>query len=360
MMAPTSSKGSLVSMQYRQLGRTGVEVSLLCLGSMNWGSNSTEAEGHRQMDQAFEHGVNFIDTAEMYAVPSSAEHYGRSEEVIGTWLNSRANRDRVILATKIAGPGDHFTYIRDGKPRFTRWHVERAIDASLRRLQTDYVDLYQLHWPERPTTFFGRLGYHYPEADDWTPLEETLEALDGIVKAGKVRFIGVSNETPWGTMRFLHLSETLGLPRIVSNQNPYSLLNRSFEAGCAEITRHEQVGLLAYAPMAAGALSGKYLDGARPAGARMTMYPSNSRYLGPPNSEPAIRAYVDLARRFDLDPGIMALAWVNRQPFTTSTIIGAMNEEQLASDLASVDVELPEELVEAIEEAHRRYTYPCP
>ena len=347
-------------MKYRQLGRTGIEVSLLCLGSMNWGSNSTEAEGHRQMDQAFEHGVNFIDTAEMYAVPSSAEHYGKSEEVIGTWLTSRSNRDRVILATKIAGPGNHFTYIRDGKPRFTRWHVERAIDASLRRLQTDYVDLYQLHWPERPTSTFGRLGYRYPETDDSTPLEETLEALDGIVKAGKVRFIGVSNETPWGTMRFLHLSETLGLPRIVSNQNPYSLLNRSFEAGCAEITRFEQVGLLAYAPMAAGALSGKYLDGARPAGARMTMYPSNRRYLGPPNSEPAIRAYVDLARRFDLDPGIMALAWVNRQPFTTSSIIGAMNEEQLTSDLASVDIELPEELVEAIEEIHRSYTYPCP
>ena len=347
-------------MKYRQLGRTGVEVSLLCLGSMNWGSNSTEAEGHRQMDQAFAHGVNLVDTAEMYAVPPSVEHYGRSEEVIGRWMKSRANRDRVILATKVAGPGDQLTYIRDGKPRFTRWHIERAIDASLQRLQTDYVDLYQLHWPERPTAMFGCLGYRYPESDDSTPLEETLEALGAVVKAGKVRFIGVSNETPWGTMRLIHLSETLGLPRIVSNQNPYSLLNRSFEAGCAEIARHEHVGLLAYAPMAAGALSGKYIGGARPAGARMTVYPSNQRYLGPPNAEPATRAYVELAHRFDLDPGVMALAWVNRQPFTTSTIIGAMNAGQLASDLASVDVKLTEELTDEIEKIHRRYTYPCP
>ena len=347
-------------MKYRRLGRTGVEVSVLCLGSMNWGSNSTEAEGHSQMDLAFEHGVNFIDTAEMYAVPPSAGHYGRSEEVIGTWMRARGNRDQVILATKVAGPGDRFEFIRDGNPRFTKWHIDQAIDASLERLGTDYVDLYQLHWPERETNYFGQLGFRYAESDDSTPLEETLEALDGIVKAGKVRFIGISNETPWGTMRFLHLAETLGMPRIVSNQNPYSLLNRMFEAGCAEIAMHAQVGLLAYAPMAAGALSGKYLDGARPAGARMTMYPSNSRYLGPPNAEPSTRAYVELARKHGLDPGVMALVWVNRQPFTTSTIIGAMNREQLLADLTSVDVDLPDDLLQEIEETHRRYTYPCP
>ncbi len=347
-------------MEYRRLGRTDVEVSLLCLGSMNWGSNSTEAEGHSQMDTAFEAGVNFIDTAEMYAVPTSAAHYGRSEEVIGSWMRARGNRDRVIVATKVVGPGERFPYIRDGNPRLNRWHIERAIEASLKRLGTDYVDLYQLHWPDRNTNMFGELGYRYTQEDDATPLEETLEALDAIVRAGKARFIGVSNETPWGTMRLLHLAESLGMPRIVSNQNPYSLLNRSFEAGCAEISMQEQVGLLAYAPMAAGALSGKYLDGARPPGARMTMYPTNRRYLGPPNAEPAIRAYVELARRHGLDPGVMALAWVNRQPFTTSTILGAMNAAQLAADLASIDVVLDDDLVREIEEIHRLYTYPCP
>ena len=347
-------------MKYRRLGRTDIEVSLLCLGSMNWGTRNSEAEGHAQMDAAFERGVNFIDTAEMYAVPVTRESYGRSEEVIGTWMKAKRNRDRTIVATKVAGPDERLDYIRDGRPRLNKWHIDRAIEDSLRRLQTDYVDLYQLHWPDRETNYFGRLGYRHPETDDSVPLEETLDALAGLVKAGKVRQVGVSNETPWGSMRLLHLAEAGGGPRIVSNQNPYSLLNRSFEAGCAEIAMREQVGLLAYAPMAAGALSGKYLDGARPPGARMTLNPDNSRYLGPPNAEPAIRAYVELARAHGLDPGAMALAWCNRQPFMTSTIMGATDMAQLETDLASVDVELGDELVAAIEDIHKRYTYPCP
>jgi len=347
-------------MEYRRLGRTELDVSLLCLGSMNWGSNNTEAEGHEQMDYALDHGINFIDTAEMYAVPPGPDTYGNSERVIGTWMKARGNRDKVIVASKVAGPDERLHYIRDGNPKLNKWHIDQAIDASLERLQTDYVDLYQLHWPDRDTNTFGQLGYRHNENDDSVPLEETLVALADLVTAGKVRYIGVSNETPWGTMRLLHLAETLGLPRIVSNQNPYSLLNRTFEAGCAEIAMHEQVGLLAYAPMAAGALSGKYLGGARPEGARMTMYPKNSRYLGPPNAEPATQAYVDLAREHGLDPGVMALAFVNRQPFLTSSIIGASSMEQLTLDIGSIDVDLSDEVLEGIEDIHKRYTYPCP
>ncbi len=346
-------------MEYRQLGRSDIHVSVLCLGSMNWGSNSTEEEGHRQMDTAFDHGVNFVDTAEMYAVPMKAETQGRSEEVIGTWMKARGNRSDVIVATKVSGPNPDLSHIRGG-PELTKAHIHQAIDASLVRLQTDYVDLYQVHWPARETNFFGQLGYHHPVDDDSTPIDETLEGLSEIVAAGKVRTIGVSNETPWGTMVFIHLAEQHGMPRIVSNQNPYSLLNRTFEQGCAEIAMREQVGLLAYAPMAAGALSGKYLDGKRPPGARMTMFPSNSRYLGPPNAEPATRAYVELARDSSLDPGVMALAWVNQQPFTTSTIIGAMNMDQLSADLGSAELKLGDDVVQAIEDIHKLYTYPCP
>ena len=347
-------------MEYRNLGRTDLKVSLICLGSMNWGSNNTEAEGHRQMDYALDRGVNFIDTAEMYAVPPSAEHYGNSERVIGTWLKARSNRDKVIIATKVAGPDERLDFIRDGKPRLNRWHMERALDDSLKRLQTDYVDLYQLHWPDRDTNTFGQLGYRHPEADDSVPIEETLQVLADMVRWGKVRHIGVSNETPWGTMRFLHLAETMGLPRIVTNQNPYSLLNRSFEAGCAEIAMREQVGLFAYAPMAAGALSGKYLWGARPAGARMTTYPKNTRYLGPPNAEPATRAYVELAREHGIDPGLMALAFVARQPFVTSSIIGASSMAQLEADMGCLGVALSDDLLKSLEDIHQRYTYPCP
>jgi aryl-alcohol dehydrogenase-like predicted oxidoreductase len=347
-------------MQYRRLGRTELDVSLICLGSMNWGSNNTEAEGHAQMDYALDQGVNFIDTAEMYSVPPSEETYGRSEEVIGTWLKARGNREKVIIASKVAGPDERLHYIRDGKPRLNKWHIDQAIDASLKRLQTDYVDLYQLHWPDRDTNTFGQLGHQHNENDESVPLEETLSALADLVKAGKVRHIGISNETPWGTMRLLHLSETMGLPRIVTNQNPYSLLNRTFELGCAEVAMREQVGLFAYAPMAAGALSGKYLDGARPEGARMTKYPANTRYLGPPNAEPATRAYVELARKHGLEPGLMALAFVNRQPFLTSSIIGASSMEQLRVDLTSVDVELSPEVLKEIDDIHQLYTYPCP
>ncbi len=347
-------------MQYRQLGDTDIEVSLICLGSMLWGSRNTEVEGHEQMDYAFGLGVNFIDTAEMYAVPPTAKTYGRSEEVIGTWMKARGNRDKVILATKVAGHDDRLDYIRDGHPRLNRWHIEQAINASLARLQTDYVDLYQLHWPDREMNKFGQLGYLHDHEDDSVPIEETLEVLGDLVKAGKVRTIGLSNESPWGMMKFVQLAERMGFPRVVSVQNPYSLLNRSFEAGCAEVAIREKVGLLAYAPMAAGALSGKYLGGARPEGARMTLNPGNTRYLAPPNAEAATQAYVDLARARGIDSGLIALAWVNMQHFLTSNIIGATTMDQLRHDMTSVDVTLDEATLEELEKIHARYTYPCP
>lgn len=346
-------------MDYRPLGRSDIRVSAIGLGSMNWGSRNSEAEGFAQMDLAFARGVNLIDSAEMYAVPPRPETYGRSEEVLGAWMKARGNRQRVVVATKVAGPDRRLTHIRNG-PRLNAWHIQRAVAASLKRLQTDYIDLYQLHWPERQTNFFGELGYRHPESDDSVPLEETLEALAGEVAAGRLRQIGISNETPWGTMRLLHLAESRGWPRIVSNQNPYSLLNRSFEAGCAEIAMREQVGLLAYAPMAAGALSGKYLGGARPPGARMTLNPDNSRYLSPPNAEAATRAYANLARAHGLAPGALALAWCHRQPFMTSAIVGATDMAQLEEDLASTEIALGDDILAAIEDIHARYTYPCP
>ena len=346
-------------MDYRPLGRSDIRVSAIGLGSMNWGSRNSEAEGFAQMDLAFERGVNLIDSAEMYAVPPRPETYGRSEEILGAWMKARGNRQRVVVATKVAGPDRRLTHIRNG-PRLNARHIQRAVAASLKRLQTDYIDLYQLHWPERQTNFFGELGYRHPEGDDSVPLEETLEALAGEVAAGRVRQIGISNETPWGTMRLLHLAASRGWPRIVSNQNPYSLLNRSFEAGGAEIAMREQVGLLAYAPMAAGALSGKYLGGRRPPGARMTLNPDNSRYLSPPNAEAATRAYADLARAHGLAPGALALAWCHRQPFMTSAIVGATTMAQLEEDLASAEIALGDDILAAIEDIHARYTYPCP
>lgn len=346
-------------MDYRPLGRSDIRASAIGLGSMNWGSRNSEAEGFAQMDLAFERGVNLIDSAEMYAVPPRPETYGRSEEILGAWMKARGNRQRVVVATKVAGPDRRLTHIRNG-PRLNARHIQRAVAASLKRLQTDYIDLYQLHWPERQTNFFGELGYRHPESDDSVPLEETLEALAGEVAAGRVRQIGISNETPWGTMRLLHLAASRGWPRIVSNQNPYSLLNRSFEAGGAEIAMREQVGLLAYAPMAAGALSGKYLGGCRPPGARMTLNPDNSRYLSPPNAEAATRAYADLARAHGLAPGALALAWCHRQPFMTSAIVGATTMAQLEEDLASAEIALGDDILAAIEDIHARYTYPCP
>ncbi|MCL7939481.1 NADP(H)-dependent aldo-keto reductase [Halomonas sp. ATCH28] len=343
-------------MQTRPLGDTGIEVSRLCLGTMTFGEQNSEAEAHEQLDRAVAFGIDFIDTAEMYPVPPVAETQGRTESYIGSWLKRRGSRDDVIIATKASGPG--LEHVRGG-PRLTREHLHQAIDDSLARLQTDYVDLYQLHWPDRKANFFGRLGYEHDDEEDSTPLEETLSALKELVDAGKVRAIGLSNDTPWGVMRALHLADTLGLPRVASIQNPYSLLNRTFEVGLAEIAHRERVGLLAYSPLAFGMLSGKYLDGARPAGARLTLFERFQRYTNP-LAEEATAAYVQIARDHDLDPARMALAYVNSRPFLTSNIIGATTMEQLESNLLSESLRLDDEVLEAIEAVHQRIPNPAP
>lgn len=345
-------------MEYTTLGRTDIRVSRICLGTMTWGQQNTEAEAHQQMDAALDAGINFIDTAEMYPVPPKAETYTTTETHIGTWLAARGNREKVILATKVAGRSADMSYIRGG-PSLNRANIEVALDASLKRLQTDYVDLYQLHWPDRTNNRFGKLGYTHIADENPVPIEETLAVLGDAVKAGKVRTIGLSNETPWGVMRFLAAAEALGLPRIVSIQNPYSLLNRSFEVGLSEISHREDVGLLAYSPLAFGVLSGKYLDGAQPETGRITLFTRFRRYTNP-QVEAATKEYVALAKAHGLDPAQMALAYVNGRPFLTSTIIGATTMEQLMSDIGSIEVKLGNEVIEAIDAIHARHTIPAP
>jgi len=346
-------------MQQQKLGRSGIEVSRICLGTMTWGEQNSEAEAHAQLDAALDFGVNFIDTAEMYPVPPMASTYGETERCIGSWLKARNNRDKVVLATKVMSRSDDLTYVRDGNMRLDHKNITAALDASLERLQTDYVDLYQLHWPDRKTNYFGQLGYRYPEADESVPIEESLQVLADLVKSGKVRHIGISNETPWGAMRFMQLAETRGLPRAVSIQNPYSLLNRSFEVGLAEISHREQLGLLAYSPLAFGTLSGKYLNGAQPADGRLTLYARFSRYTSEV-AQLAIAAYVALARQHGLDPAQMALAYLHSRPFITSTIIGATTMPQLQSNLESINLMLDDDVISGIETIHQRYPNPCP
>ncbi|HEY9078529.1 NADP(H)-dependent aldo-keto reductase [Magnetovibrio sp.] len=351
-------------MIYNELGRTGMQVSRICLGTMTWGRQNSQEQAFEQMDYARDQGVNFFDTAELYATPPSAETYGATETIIGNWFKARGGRDKVILASKVAcknvnGQNPPVDYMREGDMKLDRANITAAVDASLKRLQTDYIDLYQVHWPERRTNFFGRLGYEHDEHDPSTPIEETLDALAEIVKAGKVRAIGLSNETPWGVMKYLALAEQKGLPRIASVQNPYSLLNRTYEIGTAEVSAREDCGLLAYSPMAFGVLSGKYLGGARPEGARLTLFPYFDRYVRG-LTEQATAQYVQLARDYDLDPGQMALAFVNRQPFLTANIIGATTMEQLKSNIASLELALSAEVLEGIEAIHHDTPNPSP
>lgn len=346
-------------MEYRRLGRTDLRVSAICLGTMTWGRQNTEAEGHEQMDYAVEQGVTFWDTAEMYAVPTSAETQGRTEEIIGTWFLSRGKRDRIILASKVIGRGDNFPYIRGGQSRLDRANILAALDASLGRLRTDYVDLYQLHWPDRISNRFGQRGYvHWPE-EDRTPLLETLSVLDECIKSGKVRCVGLSNETPWGLTSFLKLSETHRLPRVVSIQNAYNLLNREFETGLAEIAIREDCGLLAYSPIGAGTLTGKYLNGVVPPGTRRALDHRASRYVTV-NADSATAAYVDLAKTHGLDPAQMAIAFTLQQPFLTSSIIGATSMVQLKTNIDAARLTLSQEVLKGIESIHERYPNPCP
>jgi len=346
-------------MEYRRLGHTDIKVSTICLGTMTFGEQNTESEAHTQLDYAVEAGVNFIDTAEMYPVPPKGETYGRTEEYIGSWLQQHGNRERVILASKVAGPARDLGYLRNGKARLDRTNIETALDGSLRRLRTDYLDLYQLHWPDRKTNFFGKLGYQHDPTDEPVPIEETLQVLGDLVRAGKVRHIGLSNETPWGAMRFLQAAKELNLPRAVSIQNPYNLLNRSFEIGMAEVSHREELGLLAYSPLGFGVLSGKYLGGNQPSGARLTLFDRFQRYRGQ-RGLLATEAYVSLARSQGLDPAQMALAYAASRPFVTSVIIGATSLDQLASNLKSLDMHLSPLVLSAIEEIHRGNPNPCP
>ncbi len=346
-------------MIYRRLGRTDIDVSALCLGTMTWGQQNSEADAHRQLDAAREAQINFIDTAEMYPVPPMAKTYGVTERHIGSWLKSRGGRDRVVLATKVMGRSDSLTYVRGGQACLDRKNIERAVHDSLQRLQTDYIDLYQLHWPDRHANYFGQLGYLHSDDEHGAPLAESLRVLGDLVAAGKVRHIGLSNETPWGVMTFLRLAEQDGLPRVVSIQNPYNLLNRTFEIGLAEIAHREQVGLLVYSPLAFGTLSGKYLGNARPAGARLTLFTRFSRYTNEQGIQ-ATKAYVQLAREHGLDPAQMALAYINQRPFVTSNIVGATSMEQLHANIASVQIRLSAEVLAAIEAIHVKHPNPCP
>ena len=349
-------------MIYRPLGRTGLNVSVIALGTMTWGEQNTEAEAHAQLDLALSLGVNFVDTAEMYPVPPKPETQGRTEQYIGTWLKKTGRRQDIVLASKATGPSRQAArpgHVRGGQLAFTRANLMLALDQSLQRLQTDHLDLYQLHWPDRSTNYFGALGYTHVANEDHTPIEETLDALQEMVKSGKVRHVGVSNETPWGLSRFLHNADTRDVPRVASIQNPYSLLNRSFEIGLAEFALREQVGLLAYSPLAFGVLSGKYLGGAKPAGARLSLFERFQRYNNP-QADAATQAYVELFRQHGIDPAQGALAWVNSRPFVTANIIGATTLAQLQANIDSIALQLPEAVLTGLEAIHRRIPNPAP
>lgn len=346
-------------MEYKKLGKTDIEVSQICLGTMTWGEQNSEAEAHAQLDYAVAAGINFIDTAEMYPVAPREETQGLTETYIGTWLAKRQDRDKLIIATKVCAQQDWLPYLRGGQARLDKKNIHEALNASLKRLQTDYIDLYQMHWPERDTNFFGKLGYYHAPEKDGIPITETLEVLGELVKEGKIRTIGISNETAWGCAEYCRVASEHNLPRIVSIQNPYNLLNRTFEIGLAEFAHREQTGLLAYSPLAFGVLSGKYLNDAKPAGTRLVLFDRFTRYTNP-QANAATDAYINLAKENGLDPSQMALAYVNSRPFLTSNIIGATSMEQLKIDIESVNIKLSKDIVREIESIHVKYPNPSP
>lgn len=344
-------------MERRRLGRTDVMVSACCLGTMTWGEQNSEAEGHAQMNAAVARGVNFFDTAELYAIPPRPKTQGRTEEIIGTWLKARGARDDIVIATKITGRSS-MTWFRGGDTRLTRAQIDAAVEASLRRLQTDYIDLYQLHWPDRSVGVFGAIDYQ-DYADDYESFEDQLDALAAHVAKGNIRHVGVSNETAWGVMRFLETAAASGGPRLASIQNAYNFVNRTFETGLAEIAMRENVGLLAYSPLAQGNLTGKYRDGALPPGSRKALFKRMDRYESAAG-ETAISAYVDLAGDVGWDPAQFALKFVDTRPFTTATIIGATTLEQLNMNLDAFDLTWTDELETAVRDQFARYGSPCP
>lgn len=349
-------------MQLKPLANTGILVPEICLGTMTFGEQNTQAEAFQQLEYALDQGLFFWDTAEMYPVPPKPETQGATETILGNWIAQRGKRDQLFIASKIAGPSQGGSHIRDGQTRFNAAEISSAIDGSLKRLQSDYIDLYQLHWPQRPTNFFGKLGYGNAEAQqdtEITALEETLSALSDEIKKGRIRYIGLSNETPWGTLKFLHLAEKLGLEKFVSVQNPYSLLNRTYEIGMSEIAHYENVGLLAYSPLAFGYLTGKFRNGARPANARVTLFSRFSRYSNP-ESEWATEQYAQLAERHGLSLTQLSLAFIKQQFFVTSTIIGATNLGQLKENIQAFEIDLSAEVLQGIENIHRQQPNPAP
>ena len=345
-------------MKYTALPNTNIKVSKICLGTMTFGEQNSEAEGHLQMDYALEKGVNFFDTAEMYSVPAREETYGSTEKIIGSWFKKTGNRDKVILASKIAGPNPNFTYMRE-KSDFSSASVKYALENSLKRLQTDYIDLYQLHWPERKTNNFGQRAFNGYD-DEWQDnFREVLETFDGLIKEGKIKHLGVSNENAWGMMRFLEESKYQNLPRIKTVQNPYNLLNRLFEVGSSEVSIHENVGLLAYSPLAFGVLTGKFLTGEPHPNARINLFPQYKRYNSE-ESRQATHLYQEIAHKHGLTLTELALGFVLQQPFLTSAIIGATTMQQLKENIATIDITLSKEILAEIEEVQTIIPDPAP
>jgi len=346
-------------MKFKKLGHTDIDVSLICLGTMNMGEQNTQAEGFEQMDYSLEKGVNFFDTAEVYAVPPRKETQGKTEEIIGNWFVKRKKREKIILATKMVGPG--VEWIRNGGGNYNEENMSASIDGSLKRLQTNYIDLYQLHWPERNTNFFGKRNYeHVLKEEKWNDFESVLRALKKFVDQGKIRYIGISNETPWGLSKFLEVAEKLKLPKIVSVQNPYNLLNRAYDVGMSEISCREKVGLLAYSPLAIGYLSGKYRDNQIPKNSRIGLFGDFWTRYKEDNAKKAVDDYYKLAKENGLTLTQMSLAFVNSRPFMTSNIIGATTMEQLKENIGTADIDLSDEIVEKINLIHANNPNPTP
>jgi len=346
-------------MNYKKLGSTDVNVSTICLGTMTWGEQNTKADGFEQMDYAIDNGVNFWDTAEIYAIPMREETYGETENIIGEWFKKTKKRDKVILATKVSGPTSK-EYIRGGGCSYDKKSMSEALEKSLKRMQTDYIDLYQLHWPERNTNFFGKQGYeHDSNEKNWIAFEEILENLKKFVDAGKIRYVGLSNETAWGLAKCLELSKLKDLPKMMAVQNPYNLLNRTYEVGLAEISIREQSGLLAYSPLAFGYLTGKYRNNNMPKGSRIDLFKDFTRYNNE-NSIKAIEEYYKISQKFNLDFAQMSIKFCEIQPFVTSVIIGATTMQQLKTNVESVNVKLNNEIINEINEVQKIYPNPCP
>jgi len=345
-------------MKFKKLGNTDLDVSLICLGTMTWGTQNSEKDAFEQMDYSLEQGVNFFDTAEIYSVPPTAETYGKTEVMIGNWFEKRKNRDKIILASKIAGP--RCDWIRDGKNSFNEKHIGEAIDGSLKRLKTDYIDLYQLHWPERSTNTFGVREFSVNEEEkEWNNFQSVLQALDKYIKSGKIRYVGVSNETPYGLSKYLELSKSKSLPRMMSVQNPYSLVNRTYEIGMSEISIRDKCGLLVYYPLAAGALSGKYRDGQMPKNSRQALFKGWERMINPLAMK-AYDEYYKLAKEYNITMVQLAQAFVNSRPFVTSNIIGATTMAQLKENIKSIDTELTDEMMGKINLIHINNPNPAP